>query len=108
MAKKTFLEQRESNRVPVNIRVDYACADNYLFEFSSNLSANGIFIKTDSPLEPGTRLTLHFSINEGKDEIKSSGEVMWVNKPKNGSENLIFSLVFLSSKSALTKTNPCS
>ena len=87
MMKKVFEEQRKSKRVPLNIRVDYACSDNYLFEYSSNLSAHGIFIKTDAPLDPGTKLTLHFSINEGKDEIKTKGEVIWINRPSNGREN---------------------
>ncbi len=87
MAKKDFKEQRTSKRVPLNIRVDYTCQDNYLFEYSSNLSDNGIFIKTDSPLDPGTKLTLHFAINNGKDEIKTKGEVMWINRPTDGKEN---------------------
>ncbi len=85
--KKDFVEQRKTKRVPIRLRVDYQCKDNYLFEYSSNLSEHGIFITTANPLQPGTKLELQFSINEGKDEIHTTGEVIWVNKPTHDSSS---------------------
>ena len=73
---------RKDNRVELQLMVDYKCEDNFLFEYSSNLSQNGIFLLTQKPLSPGTRLELRFDIEDQSDApytIKVLGEVIWVN-----------------------------
>lgn len=75
-------EKRRAIRVPVEMRVDYRCNENFLFEYSMNLSQNGIFIKTQSPLPPGTELFLTFSLPNSNEQIKVKGEVIWVNTKK--------------------------
>lgn len=51
--------------------------NHYLFEMS-NLSETGIFIQTETPLDPGSHINLQFQL--GEDEwIRTRGEVIWVN-----------------------------
>lgn len=66
-------------RIPVQLKVDIESSNHhYLFEISSNLSATGIFISTDDPLEPGTHLNMQFRLPDDY-LIRTRGEVMWTN-----------------------------
>jgi uncharacterized protein (TIGR02266 family) len=81
-------EKRKEKRIPIKLRVDYQCKDNYLFTYSKNLSKNGIFITTKDPLSPGTKLELQFTLSEPKKNINVLGEVIWINeKNKNDPHN---------------------
>jgi uncharacterized protein (TIGR02266 family) len=71
-------EQRASVRVPARFKVDYSHEDNYLISYSKNISAEGMFICTDSLVPVGTRVKLVFSISELY-EIEVNAEVAWVN-----------------------------
>jgi hypothetical protein len=57
-------ERRRSPRVLVDLEVDYASEDNYLFAYvtasMSDINASGIFIRTTTPEPPGTHLNLRF------------------------------------------------
>lgn len=75
---------RQDERVPIKLRVDCKCKDNYVFEYSKNLSQSGIYLTTKKPLPPGTKINLQFSIDpDKKKEINILGQVIWVNKPTN-------------------------
>lgn len=76
-------ERRRENRVPIKIRVNYKCEDNFLIEYTTNLSPSGIFIKSSNPPKIGTKLELHFKPEDKSEEITAMGEVMWVNTPKD-------------------------
>ncbi len=66
-------------RIPVQLKVDIEASEqHYLFEISSNLSATGIFIHTEDPLEPGTHINLQFRLPDDC-LIRTRGEVMWSN-----------------------------
>lgn len=71
-------EQRASVRVPARLKVDYSHEDNYLISYSKNISAEGMFICTDSLVPVGTHVKLVFSINELY-EIEVNAGVVWVN-----------------------------
>jgi type IV pilus assembly protein PilZ len=69
--------------VLVDLEVDYASEDNYLFAYITDISATGIFIRTTTPEAPGTHLNLRFG------RIEAEGEVIWVNPYRPGApENL--------------------
>jgi uncharacterized protein (TIGR02266 family) len=67
----------------VDLEVDYASEENYLFAYITDISATGIFIRTTTPEAPGTQLNLRFS-SENSGAIEVEGEVIWVNPYRPG------------------------
>lgn len=79
-ARSRAYEKRFDARIPVQLKVDIeSCQNNYLFEISSNLSQNGIFIQTAYPLSVGSHVTIQFLLLD-QQRIRTRGEVMWVNE----------------------------
>ena len=54
-------DRRQFERVLVDLEVDYRCEDTFLFAYITDISAMGIFIRTNAPEPPGTRLNLRFT-----------------------------------------------
>jgi len=77
-------ERRAAPRVLVDLEVDYASEDNYLFAYITDISETGIFVRTTSPEQPGTHLNLRFSPDDAGPEIEIEGEVIWVNPYRPG------------------------
>jgi uncharacterized protein (TIGR02266 family) len=78
-------ERREWQRVLVDLEVDYGNADNYLFAYIRDISATGIFVRTNAPEAPGTLLNLRFTPPDGGPEpLELEGEVMWINTYRPG------------------------
>jgi uncharacterized protein (TIGR02266 family) len=76
-------DRRRAPRVLLNLEVDYASENNYLFAYITDISATGIFVRTTSPEQPGTLLNLRFGA------LAVEGEVIWVNPYRPGApENL--------------------
>ena len=76
-------DRRSAPRILVDLEVDYASEDNYLFAYIADISATGIFVRTTNPEGPGTQLNLRFStVDSGSLEIE--GEVIWVNPYRPG------------------------
>jgi len=78
----TDSDRRAAPRVLVDLEVDYASEDNYLFAYITDISETGIFVRTVSPESPGTRLNLRFRDASGQLEVE--GEVIWVNPFRPG------------------------
>jgi uncharacterized protein (TIGR02266 family) len=76
-------ERRKAPRVLVDLEVDYASEENYLFAYITDISATGIFVRTTTPEDPGTHLTLRFS-SEYSEHLEVEGEVIWVNPYRPG------------------------
>jgi uncharacterized protein (TIGR02266 family) len=76
-------ERRRAPRVLVDLEVDYASEENYLFAYITDISATGIFVRTTTPESPGTHLNLRFS-SESSQHIEAEGEVIWVNPYRPG------------------------
>jgi type IV pilus assembly protein PilZ len=68
----------------VDIEVDYKSADTFLFAYITDISAMGIFIRTNAPEAPGTVLNLSFT-PPGGPQLNLEGRVMWVNPYRPGS-----------------------
>ena len=77
-------DRRVAPRVLVDLEVDYASEDNYLFAYITDISETGIFVRTTTPEAPGTNLNLRFRIDDGP-QIQVEGTVIWVNpyRPNN-------------------------
>jgi uncharacterized protein (TIGR02266 family) len=67
----------------VDLEVDYASEDNYLFAYITDISATGIFVRTTTPEQPGTLLNLRFA-GDAEQPIEVEGEVIWVNPFRPG------------------------
>ncbi len=74
-------DRRIDERVPVNIEVDYRASDTFLFAYITDISAMGIFVRTETPAQKGTFLNLRFRV-AGGELMELQGEVIWVNPPR--------------------------
>jgi type IV pilus assembly protein PilZ len=82
-------ERRQWQRVLVDLEVDYGNEDNYLFAYIRDISATGIFVRTNSPEPPGTHLNVRFTPHGSSNPLELEGEVIWINRYRPGdSDNL--------------------
>lgn len=78
-----FPEKRTSTRVTINKRFD--TFDQFVKEYVTNVSGNGVFIKSDSPLAVGTEITLKFTVVLDQIEtIEGTGVVVRVERDPPG------------------------
>jgi type IV pilus assembly protein PilZ len=84
---RSGIERREHQRFDTSVAVDYASGDTFLFAYLTNISAMGIFIRTEDPLAVGTRLRLRFHVDES-DPLVLEGEVAWINPVRTKGENI--------------------
>jgi type IV pilus assembly protein PilZ len=82
-------DRRAAPRVLVDLEVDYALEENYLFAYITDISETGIFVRTTTPETPGTHLNLRFSPGQGLEPIEVEGEVIWVNPFRPGAPDSI-------------------
>ena len=82
--RRSGADRRVHTRVTADIEVDYKSADNFLFAYITDISAMGIFIRTNAPEPPGTRINMRFT-PPGGPELNLEGRVMWVNPYRPGS-----------------------
>jgi type IV pilus assembly protein PilZ len=80
-------DRRKSHRILVDLEVDYQCEDTFLFAYITDMSAFGIFIRTNNPEPPGTHLNLRFRLPEGSETLALEGEVIWINPFRPGDFN---------------------
>lgn len=81
----TDADRRRAPRVLVDLEVDYASEDNYLFAYITDISATGIFVRTTTPEQPGTHLNLRFTSDlDRRGPLEIEGEVIWVNPYRPG------------------------
>jgi type IV pilus assembly protein PilZ len=75
------LDRRIHERVLVDIEVDYRADDTFLFAYITDISAMGIFVRTNKPEPEGTRLNLCFRVppEMGGQMIEVEGVVIWIN-----------------------------
>lgn len=60
--------------------------DTFVKEYSGNISTTGMFIKSDSPLTPGTRFSFEFSVADDWKLITGKGEVVWTRARSEGDD----------------------
>ena len=80
-------DRRRSPRVLVDLEVDYACEDTFLFAYITDMSALGIFVRTNSPEPEGTELHLRFTLPGEKEPLAVEGRVVWINPYRPGDVN---------------------
>jgi len=80
-------DRRAHARYDTSFEVDYGDGENFLFAYIQNISAMGIFIRTDDPLPIGTELELRFG-KKSDAKLELAGRVAWVNPYRPGGPNL--------------------
>lgn len=76
-------ERRRSPRVPLQLLVQYRfdSLDDFLAEYSVDMSVGGMFIRTHKPREEGAFVYLQFALRDGPRLIEGLGRVVRVNPP---------------------------
>jgi len=78
---------RRSPRIQVNR--EFASIDAFLEEYVTNISRDGVFIRTDEPYSIGTRVNLRFSIIlEEVETIEGLGEVVRIVDTPSGPKGM--------------------
>ncbi|MBK7586546.1 MAG: TIGR02266 family protein [Myxococcales bacterium] len=81
-------DRRSADRFEVVWSVDCETDETFLYASITNISELGIFVRTNEPLQVGTRLTLRFSEPRSSETFVLSGVVQWVNPLHLLAENL--------------------
>jgi type IV pilus assembly protein PilZ len=71
-------DQRQGQRAPLRLRVDYERMNSFFADYTKNLSKGGTFIKTARPLPVGSRCQFSFSLPALSDPLVLDGEVAWI------------------------------
>lgn len=81
--------RRQHGRYDVTWPVDCEGEDTFLYAAIANISAMGIFVRTDEPLAIGSELTLRFEPTSGPptEPFVLRGAVQWVNRDVTSSPN---------------------
>jgi type IV pilus assembly protein PilZ len=80
-------ERRSAERIDVTWAVDCETEDTFLYANITNISEFGIFVRTNEPLEAGTRVTLKFQPPGSREAFVVVGQVQWVNPVRVLSDN---------------------
>jgi uncharacterized protein (TIGR02266 family) len=96
-------DRRIINRIPVDFRVDYIHAEDYMISNSKNISMDGMFLNTNSPSPVGTHVNLIFPIEDHLD-VEVSALVVW-SKEKSSYQKPGMCVQFLSPLPQTVKKN---
>ncbi len=79
-------DRREHQRAPLRLLVQFRfhTFEEFLEEYSGNISAGGIFIETEEPYEEGAVIFLQFKLDDGETLIEGMGRVVRVLEPDDG------------------------
>jgi type IV pilus assembly protein PilZ len=80
-------DRRSFDRIDVTWSVDCETEETFLYANITNISEVGIFVRTDEPLEVGTRVTLKFAPPGSTEPLVLTGQVQWVNPIRMLSSN---------------------
>ena len=72
------IQQRTTRRLPIRVEVEYQTTEDFLLDYTANVSLGGLFILTDTPLEVGTRFRFRLRLPFRKRPLETLGEVRWV------------------------------
>ena len=70
------MSEREYERIPYSVQVEFRTASSFLVAYSVNLSRGGIFIETDSDLPMGALVTLNLQV-PGAGMLHLVGVIAW-------------------------------
>ena len=77
-------ERRITRRIPARVLVEYETVEDFLIDYTANMSIGGMFIQTHTPLPVGTRFRLRFRIPGRPHPVETEAEVCWVLRGEKG------------------------
>jgi len=72
--------RREYVRILHNFEVCYLTAQDLITSYIFDISPGGVFVKTNTPLNPGEMINLKIRLPDKGEEIDVVGEVIWSNR----------------------------
>jgi len=76
------IELRTNRRLPIRVMVEYETTEDFLIDYTANVSIGGMFIKTSKPLALGTRFRIRFRLPNRGRPIESYAVVRWCLTPE--------------------------
>ncbi len=73
----------------IKMLVDYPDSEAYLYDYSTNLSEGGIFLKTTEEIPVGKPLSMKFTIPNDISLLEATGTVKWVTTEQEALANNI-------------------
>src|SRR3954465_6903838 len=89
--------RRKPPRTPLSLLVQFRfnTFEDFLADYSLNISPGGIFIRTDEPKEEGAIIYLQFSLKDGSRLIEGMGRVVRCNPPGDNGRTAGMGIEFL-------------
>lgn len=69
-------EHRRHARAPIELAVSYRRLNSFFVDYTRNVSAGGMFVRTARPLPPGTRFAFRLEIPGRPEPLHLTGEVV--------------------------------
>jgi type IV pilus assembly protein PilZ len=77
-------EQRAGERSAIELKVEYERMNSFFYDYTKNISRGGTFIRTDRPLDVGTRFVFQLTVPGLSMPLELTGEVRWLRRPNEG------------------------
>jgi len=86
--KEDNSDRRRYPRVPLSLLIQYRfdTLEDFLAEYSTDISVGGMFIRTEEPKEEGSLVYLQFYLRDGAKLIEGLGRVVRVNQADPASQ----------------------
>jgi type IV pilus assembly protein PilZ len=81
MAEDRTDERRAHPRVPIELKVEYKKLNTFFADYTKNICKGGTFIRTQKPLDIGTRFLFKLHVPKLEGPLVLTGEVKWVVMP---------------------------
>jgi molecular chaperone DnaK len=90
-------DRRKHPRTPLSLLVQFRfnTFEDFLTDYSMNISPGGMFIRTEEPHEEGSIIYLQFSLKDGSRLIEGMGKVVRCNPPGDKSRTPGMGIEFL-------------
>ena len=72
----------------MRLMVEYEVLEDFLMDYTSNVSIGGMFIRTDDPMAKGTKFRMRFQIPSHLQPVEANGEVCWVVPTTSGASHI--------------------
>ena len=73
-------DRRGVDRIPKKFKIAYNSGNTVIHSYLTNIGVGGVFIPTDHPMDPGSRLHAKISLPNGENDLEINCEVVWIRK----------------------------
>jgi type IV pilus assembly protein PilZ len=75
------VEQRAADRSAIELLVEYERMNSFFYDYTRNISRGGTFVRTDRPMDVGTRFLFRLTVPGLSRPLQLTGEVRWLRHP---------------------------